>query len=732
MFSMRITLFVSLFLLIQIIWSQQKEASVIDSISIDKELNNTLKDTIVSNEKIVLDEIKKQDSASKSQKSTKKISKKKKLIPFIKPMDKVGIYDYKIMFMDGSVKEVDTSLSIEGEYSFNFLRKDYFELLTFPNMGEAFNKMGYDFHKQPFTPQMGFRVKHFGYFEKEDIAYYEVPSPYTELFFKSTFQQGQNLDATLAINTSPKFNIAVSFKGFRSLGKYLSSLSRARQFRLSSQYQSYNQRYRVRLHQTTQSLENQVNGGLTNDSDYFFKNAPNYVSADESGNPILDENGNEQIVFYDGFLDRNRLGTHIKADNVLSGKRYFMEHRYQLFPIKKDSTVYKMSVGLRTSLENKTYQYKQDKPGKYFNETYENTVVVDSTMFNTIENNLFLSFKDKTLGQFNLDLYHHNWNYSIGPNEYEKDTVLSNEIKANQIAVQARWEKEIFGFNSKAMVYKSLKNEYATQALRVNLSRNIIKDIILGASYNYRSQPLNFNFNLTQSDFREYNWENSSFENQNFKTQSIFLSHPKWGSIKADWTSINNYTFFNNKTPLLQLNKRFILEVLQTDKKIHYLKVRLDNRFDFGNFSWVNNLQYQKVNQEENTEELLSGPLALNVPNWLIRSTFMLTSSIFNKALFFQSGFTFVFFTDYYADQYNPILAEFVTQNNTKIGEYPRVDFFFNSKIKSSRIYLKLENISSPIEHLINIDTQYDYYSAPFVPYRDFSIRFGLIWNFFE
>ena len=732
MFSMRITLFVSFFLLIQTIWSQQKEAFVIDSIPIDKELNNILKDTIVSKEKNVLEEIKKQDLTSKSQKKTKKISKTKKYIPFIKPMDSVGINDYKIMFMDGSEKDVDTSLSIEGEYSFNFLRKDYFELLTFPNMGEAFNKMGYDFHKQPFTPQMGFRVKHFGYFEKEDIAYYEVPSPYTELFFKSTFQQGQNLDATLAINTSPKLNIAVSFKGFRSLGKYLASLSRARQFRLSSQYQTYNQRYRMRLHQTTQSLENQANGGLTNDSDYFFKNAPNYVSADESGNPILDENGNEQIVFYDGFLDRNRLGTHIKADNVLSGKRYFMEHRYQLFPIKKDSTVYKMSVGLRTSLENKTYQYKQDKPGKYFNETYENTVVVDSTMFNTIENNLFLSFKDKTLGQFNLDLYHHNWNYSIGPNEYEKDTVLSNEIKANQIAVQARWEKEIFGFNSKAMVYKSLKNEYATQALRVNLSRNIIKDIILGASYNYRSQPLNFNFNLTQSDFREYNWENSSFENQNFKTQSIFLSHPKWGSIKADWTSINNYTFFNNKTPLLQLNKRFILEVLQTDKKIHYLKVRLDNRFDFGNFSWVNNLQYQKVNQEENTEELLSGPLALNVPNWLIRSTFMLTSSIFNKALFFQSGFTFVFFTDYYADQYNPILAEFVTQNNTKIGEYPRVDFFFNSKIKSSRIYLKLENISSPIEHLINIDTQYDYYSAPFVPYRDFSIRFGLIWNFFE
>jgi hypothetical protein len=140
------------------------------------------------------------------------------------------------------------------------------------------------------------------------------------LFFKSTFQQGQFLDTSLAINTSPRFNIAVSFRGFRSLGKYLSALSRSRQFRLSTQYQTYNQRYRLRMHQTTQSLENEVNGGLTNDSVYFFENAPNYVEADESGNPVLDEDGNEQIVFYDGFLDRNRLGTQIQAGQRLGRK----------------------------------------------------------------------------------------------------------------------------------------------------------------------------------------------------------------------------------------------------------------------------------------------------------------------------------------------------------------------------------------------------------------------------
>jgi len=725
---MRIPLFVLLLLVKQMLWSQQEELPVKDTIPSIQEVDLKIKDTLKTKDLTLLEEQKETPSEDEN----KNPPKKKSYIPYIKSMDEVTVSDYKIMYLDGTEKVVDTSLSLEGEYTFNFLREDYFEYLPLPNMGEGFNKLGYNFHDQPFTPQMGARVKHFGYFEKEDVPYYEAPSAYTELFFKSTFQQGQFLDTSLAINTSPKFNIAVSFRGFRSLGKYVSALSRSRQFRLSTQYQTFNQRYRLRMHQTTQSLENEVNGGLTNDSVYFFENAPNYVEADESGNPVLDEDGNEQIVFYDGFLDRNRLGTQIQADNVLEGKRYFMEHRYQMLPLAKDTTVYKMAVGYSASLENKKYKFNQNRPGAYFFENYEVSNVRDSTSFNTLENKLYIKYKDKALGQFQLDLYHHNWDYTLGPNEYEKDTLLSNQIKASQLAAQARWQKELFGVTTSAMGYQSLNKDYATQAFTLDIKRPLVKDILLGALYKYRSQPLNFNFYLAESDYKMYNWDNTHLENQQFNTRSVFISHPKWGRIQGEWTSIDNFTFLNNTTRLRDLNKKFSVEVLQTDKKIDYFKARLDQRIDFGNFSWVNNVQYQKVNQEEDPDAILSGPIALNVPEWLIRSTLMLTSSIFNKALFFQTGATFVFFTDYYADQYNPLLAEFVTQNNTKIGEYPRVDFFFNAKIKSSRIFLKLENISAPIEHLIDVDTPYDYYAAPFVPYRDFSIRFGLIWNFFE
>ena len=730
---MRSSIFVLFFVFFQQIWSQEIVPSIQDSLSVNANIFTLEKDSIqalpAANKNITLDSL---GLLKKNKKLPPEKPKKERYIPYVKSMVEVSVSDYKIMSLDGTEKSVDTTLSIENEYSFNFLRKDYFEYLPLPNMGEGYNKIGYNFYDEPLTPQMGARVKHFGYFEKEDVFYYEVPSPYSELFFKSTFQQGQNLDATLAVNTSPKFNVALSFKGFRSLGDYNSSLSRSRQFRMSAQYQTYNQRYRLRLHQTTQSLENEVNGGLVNDAVYFFENAPNYVRADQSGVPILDDNGEEQFDFYDGFLKRSLLSTHIRARNDLSGKRYFMDHRYQMFPIAKDTTAYKMEVGYQLSYETKKYSYVDDRPSPYFYETYDVSSVQDSTNYSTLENKLYARYKDRLLGELQLDLFHYNWNYALGENDYQKDSVLPTSIQASQLAAQVKWSKILFGTAIKAKGYQSLKETYATTDLNLNINRLLLKDISASASFQYRSQPLNFNYYLFQSDFKEYNWSNTNLVNQNTSTKSVGVSHPKWGNVSAAWSTINNYGFFVNRTPLRFLNEKFKVEVLQLDKQIDYFKARFNQRLDFGKLSWINNVQYQKVTQEQDLDQILGDPLTLNVPEWLIRSTLMLTSSIFNKALSFQSGATFVFFTDYYADQYNPLLSEFVTQNNTKIGEYPRVDFFFNAKIKSSRIFIKLENVSAQIEHLIKVDTPYDYYAAPFTPYRDFSIRFGLIWNFFQ
>jgi len=45
----------------------------------------------------------------------------------------------------------------------------------------------------------------------------------------------------------------------------------------------------------------------------------------------------------------------------------------------------------------------------------------------------------------------------------------------------------------------------------------------------------------------------------------------------------------------------------------------------------------------------------LNVPEWITRNTIMYSTNIFNNSLFIQTGFTFNYFTKYYADYYNPL-----------------------------------------------------------------------------
>jgi hypothetical protein len=90
-----------------------------------------------------------------------------------------------------------------------------------------------------------------------------------------------------------------------------------------------------------------------------------------------------------------------------------------------------------------------------------------------------------------------------------------------------------------------------------------------------------------------------------------------------------------------------------------------------------------------------------------------------------QTGITLNYFTEYYANDYNPLLAEFYVQNQTKIGGFPTLDFFINAKVRQTRIFLKAEHFNSSF-------TGYNFYAAPNYPYRDFIIRFGLVWNFFQ
>jgi hypothetical protein len=93
--------------------------------------------------------------------------------------------------------------------------------------------------------------------------------------------------------------------------------------------------------------------------------------------------------------------------------------------------------------------------------------------------------------------------------------------------------------------------------------------------------------------------------------------------------------------------------------------------------------------------------------------------------MFFQTGISVKYFSKYFSNEYNPLISSFHVQTDKKIGGFPVIDLFVNAKIQQTRLFLKAEHFNSTF-------TGNNFYSSPAYPYRDFIIRFGLVWNFFN
>ncbi|AMC10832.1 hypothetical protein Lupro_06065 [Lutibacter profundi] len=228
--------------------------------------------------------------------------------------------DYKIISINNDTTLIDTTLTLKKYFKFNYLRKDNFELLPFHNQGQTFNKLGYNFQNNSLFPTIGANAKQFNYYKIEDIYYYNVPTPTSEILYRSGLEQGQVLDAFLTMNTSKQFNFSLAYKGLRSLGKYRNTLASHGNFRATFNYHTKNEKYFVRGHFSSFDLTNNENGGLTEEAILNFEsNDPNYI-------------------------DRARLEVNfIDTENLLEGKRYYMEQLFTVFSknnnIEKHNTV---------------------------------------------------------------------------------------------------------------------------------------------------------------------------------------------------------------------------------------------------------------------------------------------------------------------------------------------------------------------------------------------------------
>ncbi|MDO5968452.1 putative porin [Flavivirga aquimarina] len=617
------------------------------------------------------------DAVVKKQDSTKKKDPKDK---------KAKIQDYLIISHVNDTTFVDTTLTIQKEYKFNYLRRDNFGLIPFSNLGQTYNSLTYDFQNTSLMPDFGARARHFNYMEIEDINYYRVPTPLTELFYKSAFEQGQLLDAFFTVNTSPRVNFSIAYKGLRSLGKYQHILTSTGNFRFTTNYRTKNNRYNFRGHIVTQDLLNEENGGLKDDPS---------VENFETGE--------------DEFIDRSILEVNFEnAENIIRGKRFHLEHTYKIIRKKDSLSKNKLSLGHIMSFEDKYYEYNQSASDVFFGDAFKNSSLRDRATLENFYNQVQLNYSNNIIGDLQFNITSNNYNYGYDKLVVLNGNTITNRLKGDIFSAGGKYHKKYRGFDLDGAFGLNVSGDFNGNFFKAKATFKLNDDLSAIASVNHSSKAPNYNALLYQSDYINYNWQNN-FNNTETEQLAFQLKSKKIANISADYSTISDYVYFKEDETSSQV------QAFQNDNSISYLRIKLDREIKAGKFALNNTVLYQKVTDENNT---------LNMPELTIRNTLYYSSHLFKKAMFLQTGVTFNYFTKYYMNAYNPLLAEFYVQTEREYGGFPRLDFFLNAKIRQTRIFFKAEHFNSSF-------TGYDFYSAPNYPYRDFTLRFGIVWNFF-
>lgn len=605
---------------------------------------------------------------------------------------KAPITSYKIITIERDTTYIDTSLTIRDEYEYNYLRKDIFGLLPFANEGQTYNTLQYSRNEFSPYPQIGYAAKHLNYLEASDINYYSVATPLTELYFKTVMEQGQSVDAFITLNTSERFNFSVAYKGIRSLGKYINQLSSSGNFRFTASYKTKSERYIANAHFTGQDLLNQENGGITTPEDFESKD--------------------------EDFKDRQRLEVFLNsAETFLKGNRIFVDHAFRINPEKSSNN---LSITHQLNYENKFFEFYQktvpaisnDQSFLRFGPTASaGGSINDQVNYNRLYNKVGAVYENSLLGKFQFFIDDFRYNYYYQTVFVFPDAVVPSKLsdKINTIGGQYEYRKNKWNANLK---YSTSITDQSLTTIDGAVKYDFNDKNGLTFRYQNMNRLPNHIYNLHQSAYNEYTWFNN-FKNEKINNIEI-EAKTQWLNASFQLTNMDDFLYFSDDSANDSIQ---LVSPKQYDKSIKYLSLKVGREFKFWKLALDNTVLYQKADQQDDI---------LNVPELVTRNTLYFSDYFFKRALYLQTGVILNYFTKYYANAYSPVLAEFYTQQKQEIGEFPMLDFFLNARIRQTRIFIKAEHFNSAWS------SRNEFYAAPGYPYRDFTIRFGLVWNFFK
>jgi len=528
------------------------------------------------------------------------------------------------------------------------------------------------------------------FYNHNSIQYYRIFTPFTKFEYIQTKIQYVHLQGFHSQNISPGWNIALKFRTINSNGFYPNQKNSLRQFGFSSRYTSKNNRYYVQGSIQSNRTKYTENGGWANDS--IFDSLEG-VNKSAEVNMI---NSNTMVSFNQIAIDQIYW---IKGEKTKTS-----DTTYTFKPV----------IGLQHKVDLNRSVSNFNSRGQDL--LFQKDIFLDSSQ--TKDSIVFITQKHQ-IGFVNFvhDSSKFSWFAGISTelinaryfnSEYSIDSgLLTNfSLSANQRYLSVNKKLRLYfsqdycitGFN-KSDLKLDLKGEinwFKNISSTFNILNNLVSPSMIQRLYVGNHHNWNNQFN--QTNIRSFNL-NNEYHSPNTLISIGFSMH-----------NIGNHIYVSESIKPTQFEGNLGKSEIKFNLK-HLYKV-------FG--IKAQGIYQQNINKE--SEQFIP------TPDLSIAGGIFFQKSTFKNALVLKIGADARWFSEYYAQAYDPSTRLFYLQQSRKQGNYPFVDFYIQGKVKSFDGFLKLEHANF---EQFNIQFPNSYYSTLGYSLPPRRIVFGVSWKFY-
>lgn len=528
-------------------------------------------------------------------------------------------------------------------------------------------------------------------FNPEDVRFFDTKKPYSHLFYVFSFQNEQQITGTHTQNVSKLVNLGFEFRRSGSEGIYQRQRADVFNIDIFGSYHSKNERYHLNAYTIFNKLKWNDNGGVTNDS----------VFTDE-----LLLNKNLASVALDSSQTSFR-GKSIGFTHSYDWGSFYTKRINDTVTLRKFSPSFRLEH--RFNFDDYKYSFHDDTTDfdfyfNYFN--YSRNKTDDTLTWKKIENRLSFQLlpekkrTDDTTAQYRKIFASFSLNHQLLFIRNRMNETTMQQLTGRFDLQNVNRKRWLYGLSLESKLNQLSEPEYSAAITGgYNLSKEL-GSIGIRLS-NARIIP---SVLLQQYYSNHYSWKND-FSSYTLQNAGISWVTGQSGFIlNAEVLQISNYTYWNSMA---------VPE--QTSEEITGFIFTLQKNFSLGHFHLDNELAVQQFSDEK----------IISVPEYVGMHSLYFQNDLFKKAMGLRIGVDVYYTSGYYIPAFSPATSQFYLQDEMKATFYPVTDVFVNIKVRSARLFAKMENLSQEW-------WQPGYYTALNYPAPDKVVKLGISWMFWN